>query len=188
MLHLLTDNSPMTTTTHADSAGVKERGHAASNIMAKGGPGCPTANAGQATATQTAAGKAAPINPLAAFREAPADGSCCPGGVRITTPSGAMHELMALGPPRAPNEDERALTAKAVNLDFLRTNPCPELDAVLRALCAVFDAPYASVALYADGRCWLCNTVSIPTGDLPWRFSACPWNLTVTQPQVRAMQ
>jgi GAF domain-containing protein len=94
---------------------------------------------------------------------------------------GKPWDILALGAPGAPNGEMRHLTYKAMGLSD--APPCAELDVVLQALCSVFQAPYGSLALYTEGRCWLVSTVAMPGGDLSWRVSACPWNLLVPQPQ-----
>jgi len=64
------------------------------------------------------------------------------------------------GPPVCPNDSRRIQTFAAYGLDFDMA-PCTELDVLLTAVCRVFGAPYASIALYYNKTCWLCNTVSI---------------------------
>jgi hypothetical protein len=76
------------------------------------------------------------------------------GGGAAVLPSGAVHDLPVLGPPRtprAPNEEFRVVMAEGLLLRDMY--PSPELNRLLRAACDVFQVPYAVIAVYSNGRC-----------------------------------
>jgi hypothetical protein len=71
-------------------------------------------------------------------------------GGMATLPSGAVHDVLSLGAPRAPNEEIRTMTAKGLGLEYMATSH--ELTRLLQAMCRMFNAPYGILSFFADGR------------------------------------